>query len=134
MRLELKKINEAINAISYSIDTEQYEEALLGSEIMLNELEKYEKSESVLRLFFNLAGQFIDAGTSLRNKSAVSKGIQILETYSEHYENLVHSPILQLIRFDDCTCKYSNSGTESKKELSEHSCKICCQLSCQRYL
>ncbi len=87
MRLELKKINEAINAISYSIDTEQYEEALLGSEIMLNELEKYEKSESVLRLFFNLAGQFIDAGTSLRNKSAVSKGIQILETYSEHYEN-----------------------------------------------
>ena len=87
MRLELKKINEAINAISYSIDTEQYEEALLGSEIMLNELEKYEKSESVLRLFFNLAGQFIDAGTSLRNKNAVSKGIQILETYSEHYEN-----------------------------------------------
>lgn len=44
----------------------KYEEALLGSEIMLNELEKYEKSESVLRLFFNLAGQFIDAGTSLR--------------------------------------------------------------------
>ena len=41
MRLELKKINEAINAISYSIDTEQYEETLLGSEIMLNELEKY---------------------------------------------------------------------------------------------
>jgi len=54
---------------------------------MLNELEKYEKSESVFRLFFNLAGQFIDAGTSLRNKNAVSKGIQILETYSEHYEN-----------------------------------------------
>ncbi|CAM2781950.1 LA2681 family HEPN domain-containing protein [Acinetobacter celticus] len=86
MNLELKKINEAINAISYSIDTEQYDEALLGSEMMLNELEKYETSESVLHLLFNLAGQFIDVGTSLRNKNAVSKGIQILETNSDHYE------------------------------------------------
>ncbi|CAM4073809.1 LA2681 family HEPN domain-containing protein [Acinetobacter pragensis] len=87
MKLELKKINEAINAISYSIDTEQYDEALLGSEMILNELEKYETSESVLHLLFNLAGQFIDVGTSLRNKNAVSKGIKILETHSEYYEN-----------------------------------------------
>ena len=87
MKLELKKINEAINAISNSIDAEQYVAALLGSEMMLSELEKYDNSESVLHLLFNLAGQFIDAGTSLRNKSAVSKGIQILETHSEYYEN-----------------------------------------------
>lgn len=86
MKLELKKINEAINAISNSLDAEQYDEALLGSEMMLNELEKYETSESVLHLLFNLAGQFIDVGTSLRNKNAIYKGIQILETNSEHYE------------------------------------------------
>ena len=96
MNLELKKINEAINAISYSIDTEQYDEALLGSEMMLNELEKYETSESVLHLLFNLAGQFIDVGTSLRNKNAVSKGIQILETNSDHYEIQSNRPLAKL--------------------------------------
>ena len=42
MKLELKKINEAINAISNSIDAEQYVAALLGSEMMLSELEKYD--------------------------------------------------------------------------------------------
>lgn len=87
MKLELKQINEAINTISNSIDAGQYAKALLDSEMMLSELEKYDSSELVLHLLFNLAGQFIDAGTFLRNKSAVSKGIQILETHSEYYEN-----------------------------------------------
>lgn len=87
MILELKKINDAINAISHLIDAEQYAEALLDSEMILSELEKYEKSESVLLLLFNLAGQFIDAGTSLRNKYAISKGIRVLETYTDYYEN-----------------------------------------------
>lgn len=86
MKLTLQEINDVINAISNSIDAEQYDEALLDSEKILNELEKYETSESVLHLLFNLAAQFIDVGTSLRNKNAVSKGIQILETNSEHYE------------------------------------------------
>lgn len=88
MKLELKIINETINAIANSIDDEQYAEALLNSEIVLKKLESYDRSDSVLQLLFNLAGQFIDAGTSLRNKSAVAKGIQILETHSEYYENL----------------------------------------------
>lgn len=86
MKLELKQISEAINAISNSIDAGQYVEALLGSEMMLSELEKYQKSEFVLHLLFNLAGQFIDAGTSLRNTSAISTGIKVLENNSEFYE------------------------------------------------
>jgi tetratricopeptide (TPR) repeat protein len=86
MKLELKKINEAINAVSYSIDTEQYAEALLGSEIILHELEKHETSNIVLKLYFNLASQFIDVGTYLKNTDSILKGIQILEKNSEHFE------------------------------------------------
>ena len=86
MKLELKKINEAINAINNSIDSEQYQEALFGCNTMLTELEKHEKSEFALHLFFNLAAQFIDTGNFLRNVDAVSIGIKILENNSEFYE------------------------------------------------
>ncbi|MNR83108.1 hypothetical protein D3C72_138790 [compost metagenome] len=86
MKLELKEINEAINAISNSIDTGEWTEALLGSEMMLSELEKHEQSEYSLHLFFNLAGQFIDAGTFLTNKEAVLTGIKILEEHEKYYK------------------------------------------------
>ena len=86
MKLELKEINEAIKAISNSIDTGKWAEALLGSEMMLSELEKHELSKYSLHLFFNLAGQFIDAGTVLTNKEAVLTGIKILEEHEDHYK------------------------------------------------
>ncbi|MHA3061471.1 LA2681 family HEPN domain-containing protein [Acinetobacter sp. ANC 4636] len=84
--LTLIKINEAINAISNSIDHGKWSEALSGAEIILQELEKYEKNSTVLHLRFNLAGQFIDVGTYSQNKNSVLKGIEILEVDSEHYE------------------------------------------------
>lgn len=86
MKLELRKINETINAISNSIDDDRWTEALLGSEMMLGELEKHEISEYSLHLFFNLAGQFIDSGTYLRNKNAVLTGIKILEENYSYFE------------------------------------------------
>ncbi|QSB55083.1 hypothetical protein I6J48_05255 [Acinetobacter calcoaceticus] len=84
--LTLKKINEAINAISNSIDQDKWIEALSGAEIILEELEKFNKNSTVLHLRFNLASQFIDAGTYLQNETAISKGIKILEIDSEYYE------------------------------------------------
>ncbi|WP_089603724.1 LA2681 family HEPN domain-containing protein [Acinetobacter piscicola] len=86
MKLELQKINEAINAISNSIDQCEWSEALFGSEIMFSELEKHETSTIKLHLLFNLAGQFIDVGSSLKNEIAVNKGLEILEQNYEHYE------------------------------------------------
>lgn len=39
-----------------------------------------------MHLLFNLAGQFIDVGSYLKNKEAVLKGIKILEKHQPHYE------------------------------------------------
>ncbi|EOR07145.1 hypothetical protein I593_02032 [Acinetobacter tandoii DSM 14970 = CIP 107469] len=86
MKLSLEKINEAINSISNSIDQGEWVEALLGSEMMLSELEKHETSNIVLKLYFNLASQFIDVGTYLKNTDSILKGIQILEKNSEYFE------------------------------------------------
>ncbi|TCH62879.1 MULTISPECIES: hypothetical protein [Acinetobacter Taxon 24D] len=86
MKLELKKINDAINSISNSINHDKWHEALFNAEIILSELEKHEKSDIVLKIYFNLASQFIDAGTYLKNTDAISKGIQIFESNSNHYE------------------------------------------------
>lgn len=71
MKLSLEKINEAINSISNSIDQSEWAEALLGSEMMLSELEKHETNNIVLELYFNLASQFIDAGTYLKNTNSI---------------------------------------------------------------
>lgn len=62
MNLELKEINESINAISNSIDQGAWQEAALRSEIIFDSLKKFAKSEIVLQLRFNLAGLFIDSG------------------------------------------------------------------------
>ena len=86
MKLELKKINKAINAISNSIDTEQYEEALFGCNIMQKELEKHTESNFSRHLYFNLAAQLIDVGTFLKRTDTVLKGVEILERHSEFYE------------------------------------------------
>lgn len=85
MKLELKEINEAINAISNSIDQGAWQDATLRSEIIFDSLRKFEKSEIVLQLRFNLAGLFIDSGSFLKDKNSISKGIQILEEDSEFY-------------------------------------------------
>ena len=85
MNLELKEINESINAISNSIDQGAWQEAALRSEIIFDSLKKFAKSEIVLQLRFNLAGLFIDSGFFLKNKDSISKGIQILEEDSEFY-------------------------------------------------
>lgn len=66
MKLELQKINEAINAISNSIDQDEWSDALLGCEVILNELDKYDKNHIVLKFYFNIASQFIDVGTYLK--------------------------------------------------------------------
>lgn len=87
MKLELNEINEAINAISNSIDAGEWTDALIGCEMMLGELEKNAISEYSLNLFFNLASHYIDAGTYLRNKDAVLSGINILEKHRSHYED-----------------------------------------------
>ena len=84
--LTLIEINEAINAISNSIDHGEWSKALPRAEIILQELEKYEKNSKVLHLRFNLAGQLIDVGTYSQNKNSILKGIEILEVDSEHYE------------------------------------------------
>ncbi|NAR76932.1 hypothetical protein GPS55_09970, partial [Acinetobacter haemolyticus] len=86
MKLELQKINEAINAISNYIDQDEWSDALLGCEVTLNALDKYDKNSIVLKLYFNLAGHFIDVGTYLKNIDAISKGIKILEKNSEYFE------------------------------------------------
>ncbi|MEZ2903304.1 hypothetical protein ACBQ24_11285 [Acinetobacter terrestris] len=86
MKLELKKINKAINAISNSIDTEQYEEALFGCNIMQKELEKHTELDFSRHLYFNLAAQLIDVGTFLKRTDTVLKGVEILERHSEFYE------------------------------------------------
>lgn len=86
MKLELKEINEAISAISNSIDAEQYEEALLGCDVMRKELEKHTESDFSRHLHFNLAAQFIDVGTFLKDVDTVLKGVEILEQNSEFYE------------------------------------------------
>lgn len=86
MKLELQKINEAINTISNSIDQCEWIDALLDCERILSELNKYDASSIVLQLYFNLASQFIDAGSFSKNETAVSKGIQILEQNYEYYK------------------------------------------------
>lgn len=86
MKLELKEINKAINAISNSIDAEQYEEALFGCNIMRKELEKHPESDFSRHLYFNLGAHFIDVGTFLKNVDTVLKGVEILEKNSEFYE------------------------------------------------
>jgi hypothetical protein len=86
MKLPLEKINEAIKAISNSIDQDEWAEALLGCEIILNELDKHDTNSIVLQLYFNIASQFIDSGSFLKNEIAVRKGIQILEQNYEHYK------------------------------------------------
>lgn len=86
MKLELQKINEAINAISNSIDQDEWSDALLGCEVILNELDKYDTNRIVLKFYFNIASQFIDVGTYLKNIDAISKGIKILERNSEYFE------------------------------------------------
>ena len=86
MKLPLEKINEAIKAISNSIDQDEWAEALFGCEIILNELDKHDTNSIVLQLYFNIASQFIDSGSFLKNEIAVRKGIQILEQNYEHYK------------------------------------------------
>lgn len=86
MKLELREINKAIVAISESIDRCEWLEALLECEKISNELSKYDVSSIVLNLYFNLASQFIDAGTYLKDTNSILKGIQILEKNSEHFE------------------------------------------------
>lgn len=87
MKLKLQKIDEAINTISNSIDQGEWADALLGCELILNELDKYDANGIVLQLYFNLSSQYIDAGTFSKNKEAISKGIKILEKNYEYYKN-----------------------------------------------
>ncbi|MEB3767462.1 LA2681 family HEPN domain-containing protein [Acinetobacter sp. MD2] len=86
MMLSLKKINEVINTISTYIGESKWDDALLSSELIFTELEKHAVNDIVLNLYFNLACQFIDAGTFLENTNSILKGIQILEKNSEHFE------------------------------------------------
>lgn len=89
MKLPLEKINEAIKAISNSIDQDEWAEALFGCEIILNELDKHDTNSIVLQLYFNITSQFIDSGSFLKNE-IVRKGIQILEQNYEHYKKNLH--------------------------------------------
>lgn len=86
MKLPLEKINEEIKVISNSIDQNEWADALFRCEIILRELDKHNTNNVVLQLYFNIASQFIDAGTYLKNIDSILKGIQILEKYSEHFE------------------------------------------------
>jgi len=87
MKLKLQKIDEAINTISNSIDQGEWADALLGCELILNELDKHDANGIVLQLYFNLASQYIDAGSFSKNKEAISKGMKILEKNYEYYKN-----------------------------------------------
>lgn len=84
--IELRKINEAIQDISNSIDHENWQEALIASYITLEHLTKYKKEKVSLQLYFNLAAQFIDVSTYLRDIEGINIGIKILEDNFQYFE------------------------------------------------